>query len=62
MIRKPVEPVVTDILYRRAAQRGLPISGTFELTPLCNMDCKMCYVRLSKAQQTAIRPLATAEQ
>ena len=62
MIRKPVEPVVTDYLYRKAARMGMPLSGTFELTPLCNMNCKMCYVRLDQRQQAAIRPLATAEQ
>lgn len=24
--------------------------GSFELTPLCNLECRMCYVRLSAAQ------------
>ena len=62
MIRSPVEPVVTDYLYRKASALGIPISGTFELTPLCNMNCKMCYVRLNKCQQESISPLATAEQ
>ena len=62
MIKKPVEPVVTNYLYRKASRMGLPLSGTFELTPLCNMNCKMCYVRLDKQQQTAIRPIASAEQ
>ncbi|MBQ9499564.1 MAG: radical SAM protein, partial [Bacteroidaceae bacterium] len=28
----------------------LPIGGTMELLPLCNMNCKMCYIRLSKQQ------------
>ena len=23
-----------------------PYGGSFELTPLCNLDCKMCYVHL----------------
>lgn len=27
-----------------------PVNGTFELTPLCNLDCKMCYVHLNKEQ------------
>lgn len=34
----------------RARETGTPISGIFELTPLCNLDCKMCYVHLNKAQ------------
>ncbi len=24
----------------------IPLSGIFELTPLCNLDCKMCYIHL----------------
>ena len=62
MIQKPIEPVVTDFLYRKASRLGLPFSGTFELTPLCNMNCKMCYVRLTENQQQRISPLATAKQ
>lgn len=58
----PVEPRITEYLYRKAAHRGIPLSGTFELTPVCNMDCKMCYVRMSRQQQEAIRPLRTASQ
>jgi MoaA/NifB/PqqE/SkfB family radical SAM enzyme len=30
-----------------ARKTDTPISGSFELTPLCNLDCKMCYVHLS---------------
>ncbi len=58
----PVEPRITEYLYQRAAAAGVPLSGTFELTPLCNMNCKMCYVRMEKKDQQAIRPLATAAQ
>jgi radical SAM protein with 4Fe4S-binding SPASM domain len=32
-------------LYRRAAVRCQPVSGTFELTERCNLACRMCYVR-----------------
>lgn len=37
-------------LDAKARQKGIPLTGQFELTPLCNFDCKMCYVHLSKAQ------------
>lgn len=40
-------------LARKAQENRLPIGGTMELLPLCNMDCKMCYIRLSKAQMEA---------
>ena len=58
----PVAPAATEYLYRKATAAGVPLSGTFELTPVCNMDCKMCYVRLSRQSQEAIAPLATADQ
>lgn len=35
----------------------IPVSGVFELTPLCNFNCKMCYVHLDKNVT-----LLTAEQ
>lgn len=37
-------------LDSKARKEGVPIHGTFELTPLCNLDCKMCYVHLSEKQ------------
>ena len=57
----PVAPAATEYLYRKAAKAGIPLSGTFELTPVCNMDCKMCYVRLSPQTQQAISPLADVQ-
>lgn len=32
---------------KKARETDTPINGSFELTPLCNLDCKMCYVHLS---------------
>ena len=37
-------------LRERARAAGVPLTGTFELTPLCNFRCRMCYVRLSPGQ------------
>lgn len=34
----------------QARMRGVPMNVSFELTPLCNFDCKMCYVHLTKSQ------------
>ena len=61
MDHRPVEPTITDFLYAQASKERIPLSGTFELTPLCKMDCKMCYIRISPAQQEAIAPLRRAE-
>ena len=62
MITIPVEPAMTEYLHTKAARMNIPLSGTFELTPVCNMDCRMCYVRMSKEQQEAVHPLHTADE
>lgn len=48
-------------LQSQAQKEGVPLHGLFELTPLCNLDCKMCYVHLSK-QQMGDRPLLDVSQ
>lgn len=37
-------------VWETAFQKGIPISGTFELTPRCNFNCRMCYVRLGEKE------------
>lgn len=41
---------IKERLQRKAVQAGVPISGTFELTPRCNLQCRMCYVRMTEAE------------
>lgn len=41
---------VKKFLNFKSREKGVPISGSFELTPLCNLDCKMCYVHMNKDQ------------
>ena len=41
---------LSDYLDEKARERGVPLCGQFELTPLCNFDCKMCYVHLDADQ------------
>ncbi len=41
---------VRTFLSFKAREKNIPLSGTFELTPLCNLDCKMCYVHLNREQ------------
>lgn len=52
---------VRRFLNFKARDKGVPISGSFELTPLCNLDCKMCYVHLNKEQMQG-KDLLTTEQ
>lgn len=62
MTLRPVSPRVTQFLTSKASILRAPISGTFELTPVCNMNCKMCYVRMSREQQESIEPLHSAQE
>ena len=48
-------------LDRKAREKGIPIFGQLELTPLCNFDCRMCYTHLTKEQMNG-KPLLTVEQ
>ncbi len=46
---------VRRFLSFKAREKNLPISGSFELTPLCNLDCRMCYVHLQGEQMRGAR-------
>ncbi len=62
MKQKLIEPRLTEYLHMKASRIKTPISGTFELSPLCNMDCKMCYIKMSKEKQESIARLRTKEE
>lgn len=55
-------PRITDYLYRKASMNNIPIELAFELTPVCNMNCKMCYVRKSKKEQENEGKLLSAQE
>lgn len=40
----------SQFLEYKAREKGVPVRGQFELTPLCNFDCKMCYAHLNADQ------------
>lgn len=46
-------------LEAKAREKGVPLSGQFELTPLCNFSCKMCYVHLDADQLSGRKVLST---
>lgn len=47
-------------MKQKCAARRIPQSGTFELTPLCNFRCSMCYIRLDPDQMSFHGRLRTA--
>lgn len=46
----PVKNQLTEFLYRKASRMKIPLSGTFELSPVCNFSCRMCYVRKTQGE------------
>lgn len=54
---------LTDYLYSKASKSRVPLCGTFELSPVCNFSCKMCYVRKTPQEVRAHnRPPVTLDQ
>ncbi|MDO5409349.1 MAG: radical SAM protein [Lachnospiraceae bacterium] len=53
MENRYVVPKMVDYLHRKAGRAGIPLAGTFELSPLCNMDCRMCYVKMTPKEMEA---------
>ncbi len=45
------EPMISSYLHQKAREKGIPVSGTFELTSRCNFNCKMCYVHTAECNQ-----------
>ena len=52
----------SDMLWRKAGEMRLPLTGAFELLPVCNLHCKMCYVRKSMKEVKAMGGLLPTEQ
>lgn len=53
---------VEKILQEKADQKNIPLSGALELLPLCNMDCKMCYVKKTPEEMAAEGSLLSSGQ
>ena len=57
------EAPLTDFLYRKAVSGLCPLNGTFELSPVCNFSCRMCYVRKTQKEvDSSPRPIVALEQ
>lgn len=62
-----MEPFEIDLTMERAflahaKEKKVPIHGSLELLPLCNLNCDMCYVRLSRQEMEQKGRLRTAEE
>lgn len=44
---------IKKYVFQKGAANHVPVSGTFELTPRCNLSCEMCYIRMSAQEEAA---------
>lgn len=59
--KKPNFRDLARFFDQKAREKGIPITGQFELTPLCNLDCRMCYVHLKPDQLRECSVLSVPE-
>ena len=61
---EPLEGATTveRMLLEQAKRTCTPANGSIELLPLCNMNCDMCYVRLSREEMERQGRLRTADE
>lgn len=52
----------SELLFAKAGGTGIPLSGTFELTSRCNLDCKMCYIHKRANDRKALQQEKTTEE
>ena len=53
---------VERMLLTQAKQTRTPANGSIELLPLCNMNCDMCYIRLSRSEMEQKGGLHSADE
>lgn len=53
---------IEERLVISATQKHIPLGGAFELLPLCNMDCRMCFLRLTPEEMRAQGQLRAAAE
>ena len=49
-------------MFAKAADKRLPLYGILELLPLCNLNCDICYVRMSKQELDQVGRLRTISE
>lgn len=53
---------IKQTVCKRAAYKNIPVSGSFELTPRCSLNCKMCYIRMTPEQMKPLGSELTLSQ
>ncbi len=55
-------PSMKQYIFWKGKAMRMPVSGTFELTPRCNLDCKMCYIHMTPKEQRNFGTELTTQQ
>lgn len=50
---------IEQAICNKADLYQIPIAGNIELLPLCNMNCEMCFAKMTKKQMEAHAPMHT---
>ena len=53
---------IEEKIVQKATMNNIPLSGGFELLPLCNMNCDMCFIRLSQEEVNKSGRIRNAEE
>ena len=56
-----LNPIERNIC-NKADLAQIPVAGNIELLPLCNMDCKMCFAKMTRQEMEAHSPMHTHEE
>ncbi len=54
--------LIDQFMVMQARIKKKPYTASFELTPLCNFDCKMCYVHLKPEQLSDSQRILSTEE
>lgn len=53
---------IEERICNNATLNNIPISGAIELLPLCNMNCNMCYISMSKSEMNSKGHIRNADE
>ena len=53
---------IKQYVFKKGTQNHVPVSGTFELTPRCDLSCEMCSIRMSAEEEAAMGRELTADE
>lgn len=56
------ESYFEKIMVNKASQKHIPIHGTFELLPICNMSCHMCFLKLTREETQRMGGLRSVKE